>query len=548
MEIRLPSKSLSGNLPSALQYCYSTTTVVFSGNQLSGPIPSGLCDWIPNVVFLDLSGNNFNGSIPAGIVNCKFLNTLLLNGNKLSGIIPPELASLDRLRKFSVANNKLSGTIPSGLSQFGSSSFEGNNGLCGGSLGGCGGLSRTSLIIIIAAGVFGALVALLLAFAIWRWISVHPKGKKKKASGSSSVPSGVEGGMEDLGWVNRIRAHHLVQVTLFQKPIVKVKLADLMVATNDFQSSTVISTGGRTGKTYKATLSDGSTLAVKRLPGGEFSEKQFRSEMARLGQLRHPNLVPLLGFCVVEDERLLVFKHMASGSLSSLLHTSSAAGAEVLDWQTRLKIGIGASRGLAWLHHGIQSPIIHQNICSSVILLDEDHEARITDFGLKALMRRSSLGGAAFVDGEFGELGYVAPEYSSTMVASPKGDVFAFGVVLLELITGKKPLDSEEGFKGNLVDWVNYLAVNKRIGEAIDKRLLGNGNDDDIIKFMKVATSCVVSRPKERCLMNQVYNSLKEIAATAAGYDCSEHYDEFPLVYGIKDSIAGGSSNTEPTQ
>ncbi|KAL5740126.1 hypothetical protein ACOSQ2_029306 [Xanthoceras sorbifolium] len=225
----------------------------------------------------------------------------------------------------------------------------------------------------------------------------------------------------------------------------------------------------------KAVLLDGSVLAIKLLHTCKLGEKQFRSEVNRLGQLNHPNLATLLGFCVAEEERLLVYKYMSNGTLYSLLHGSNTE----LDWPIRFRIGLGAARGLAWLHH---SPFLHQNICSNVILVDEDFDARIMDFGLDRLMTSSYE--SVYVNGDLGEFGYIAPEYSSTMVPSPKEDVYGLGVVLLELVTGQKPLEistAEEGFKGNLVDWVNQLSNSDRIKDAIDKALCGNGYNEKIL-------------------------------------------------------------------
>ncbi|XP_062111762.1 probable inactive receptor kinase At1g27190 [Humulus lupulus] len=530
ISIQLQNMELSGQLPEPLKFCRSLQTLEISNNELSGSIPPQICTWLPYLVTLDLSNNRFTGSIPPEIVNCKFLNTLILDGNRLSGSIPYELGRLERLKKFSVANNDLTGTIPSDLSSFEKDWFEGNSGLCGAPLGSkCGGLSSKSLGIIIAAGAIGAAVSLILGFALWWWFFVRVSRKRRGFNVS-------DGGKDFGGWVGLLKAHKLAQVSLFQKPIVKVRLSDLLVATNNFDSQNiVIST--RTGVSYKAVLPDGSALAVKRLNACKLGEKQFRSEMNRLGQLRHPNLVPLLGFCVVEEEKLLVYKHMYNGTLYSQLNGSGNVNSQYgfLDWPTRLKIGVGAAKGLAWLHHSCQPPYMHQNISSNVILLDYDFEARITDFGLARLVGTRDSNDSSFVNGDLGEFGYVAPEYSSTMVASLKGDVYGFGVVLLELVTGQKPLEvyhGGEGFKGNLVDWVNQLISSGRSIDAIDNALSGKGDDDEILHFMKAACSCVVSRPKDRPSMYQVYESLKSVADK---HGFSEQYDEFPLIFGKQD-------------
>ncbi|KAJ7000318.1 probable inactive receptor kinase At1g27190 [Populus alba] len=531
ISLQLPLFQLSGKLPESLKYCHSLTTLDLSNNDLSGPIPPEICNWLPYVVTLDLSGNKFSGPIPPEIVNCKFLNSLILSGNKLTGSIPYGFGRLDRLKRFSVASNDLTGSIPEELGFFPKDAFDGNEGLCGKPLGKCGGLSSKSLGIIIVAGVIGAGGSLILGFVIWWWLFV-----RGKSGGGSGGVGGSGGKGDDSSWIGLLRSHKLVQVTLFQKPIVKIKLADILAATNSFDfENVVIST--RTGVSYQADLPDGSSLAIKRLNTCKLGEKQFRGEMNRLGQLRHPNLVPLLGFCVVEVEKLLVYKHMPNGTLYSQLHGSGfgIGQTSVLDWPTRVRVGVGAARGLAWLHHGCHPPYIHQYISSNVILLDDDFDARITDFGLARLISSPDSNDSSFVHGDLGEFGYVAPEYSSTMVASLKGDVYGFGVVLLELVSGQKPLDvsnAEEGFKGNLVDWVNQLASIGRSTDAIDKALVGKGHDDEIMQFLKVAWSCVVSRPKDRPTMYQIYESLKGMAEK---HGFSDKYDEFPLIFGKQD-------------
>ncbi|GAB4839886.1 hypothetical protein Ancab_020595 [Ancistrocladus abbreviatus] len=528
ISLQLPSFSLAGSLPSSLQFCRSLQTLILSGNRLSGPIPSQICSWLPYLVTLDLSANLLSGSVPSDFINCKFLNTLILSNNRLSGSIPYELGQLDRLKKLSLADNDLSGSIPDNLSKFGADGFSGNNRLCGQPLGSkCGGLSGRSLRVLIVAGVLGAAVSFLLGFLIWWWF-FDRKGKENGKDGEK-IGNGV-------GWVGKLLSHKLVQVVLFQKPIVKVRLVDLLAATNDFDDSKVV-VSTKTGASYEAVLPDGSALAIKRLGACKLSEKQFRSELNRLGQLRHPNLVPLLGFCVVEDEKLLVYKHMPNGNLYTRLHGGMNVGGKngVLGWGLRVRIGVGAARGLAWLHHGCQPPRMHQNISSNVILLDDDFEARITDVGLVRLMTLGNSCGSSISNGDFGEFGYVAPEYSSTMVASLKGDVYGFGVVLLELITGQKPLEVSNGgevFKGSLVDWVSHLSSTGRIKEAIDRSICGKGHDDEVMQLLRIACSCVASRPKDRPSMFRVYQSLRGMAEN---HGFSEHHDGFPLILDPQD-------------
>lgn len=514
--LSLQNLGLSGTVPSSLQYCHSLQNLVLSGNNLSGPIPAEICTWLPYLVTLDLSNNQFSGQIPPDLGNCSFLNIVILSNNRLSGNIPSTFANLGRLNRFSVSNNQLSGTIPSSLSRFTSDDFSGNSGLCGSPLGKCGRLSKRNLAIIIAAGVFGAAVSVLLGFGIWWWFFTRSRKKVRYGVGRDDSSS----------WADRLQAYKLVQVSLFQKPLVKVKLADLMAATNNFNPESILILT-RTGTTYKAVLPDGSALAIKRLNACKMSERQFRLEVTRLGQLRHPNLTPLLGFCLVEDEKLLVYKHMSNGTLSAVLN----GNVTLLDWQDRFRIGLGAARGLAWLHHGCQPPILHQNVSSNVIFLDDDFDARIVDFGLARLMTNAESDESSFVNGDLGEYGYVAPEYASTMVASLKGDVYGLGVVLLELVTGQKPLEVsgvEEGLKGNLVDWVNHLSASGRIEDAIDKSIRGKGHDEEIVQFLRIACNCVVSRPRERWTMHQVYEALKSIAEEQ-GF--SQQYDEFPLLF-----------------
>ncbi|RWV96195.1 hypothetical protein GW17_00041114 [Ensete ventricosum] len=275
---------------------------------------------------------------------------------------------------------------------------------------------------------------------------------------------------------------------MFEKSVSKMQLIDLMKATNDFDNENIIGTG-RTGTMYKATLPDGTFLAIKRLQDSQQSENQFVSEMATLGN------------------------YMAKGTLYDQLHVSGAQGGS-MEWPTRLKISIGAAKGLAWLHHSCNPRILHRNISSKCILLDEDYEPKISDFGLARLMNPVDTHLSTFVNGEFGDLGYVAPEYARTLVATPKGDVYSFGVVLLELVTGEKPTqvsNASESFRGSLVEWITFLSNNSLLQDAIDKSLIGKDYDSELLQFMKIACFCALSGPKERPTMFEVYQFLRAI-------------------------------------
>ncbi|KAK3189140.1 hypothetical protein Dsin_028701 [Dipteronia sinensis] len=501
LNIRLSNMDLKGQFPRGFENCSSMTGLDLSNNKFSGSIPSDISMRLHYVTTLDLSSNNFSGEIPSGLANCSFLNSLKLNDNRFTGKIPLELGLLNRIKTFSVANNLLTGPIPDiNAATISAEDYAGNLGLCGKLLKACQGAQRKSRVGIIAGAAIGGVTFTSLILGIVLCYFAHVAVKKKEED-----PEGNK-------WAKSITGTKGIKVSMFEKSVSKMRLSDLMKATNSFTKDNIIGTG-RTGTLYKAMLPEGCSLMVKRLQDSQRLEKEFISEMNTLGSVKHRNLVPLLGFCVAKKERFLVYKYMENGTLYDKLHLAEPEVSD-MDWPLRLRIAIGSARGLAWLHHNCNPRIIHRNISSKCILLDGDFEPKLSDFGLARLMNPIDTHLSTFVNGEFGDFGYVAPEYPRTLVATPKGDVYSFGVVLLELVTGEKPthlVNVPDSFKGSLVEWITQQSENSHLQTAIDKSLLGNGFENELNQFLRVACNCVLPTAKERPTMFEVYQLLRAI-------------------------------------
>ncbi|XXG89441.1 hypothetical protein AAC387_Pa12g1433 [Persea americana] len=289
------------------------------------------------------------------------------------------------------------------------------------------------------------------------------------------------------------------KISMFEKSVPKMRLINLMKATNNFNRNNIIGSG-RTGTMYRATLSNGSFLAVKRLQEPHHSDKHFISEMTTLGSTRHRNLVPLQGFCIAQQERLLVYKYMPKGTLHQHLHQLQSE----ITWPLRLRIAMGVARGLAWLHHHCHPCIIHGNISSKCILLDEHYEPKISDFGFARLMNLDES------EGNFCNLGHVDPKSECSSMATPMGDVHSFGMMLLELVSGKRPNKmaiAPQNLKGTLVQRINYLSNCYPINKSVIERECHG----DLIEVFRVACGCVAPA-SERPTMFEVHKILRAIS------------------------------------
>ncbi|CAN1235997.1 Probably inactive leucine-rich repeat receptor-like protein kinase At5g48380 [Linum grandiflorum] len=509
LNIRLADMGLKGQFPLGLKNCTSITGLDLSSNELSGPLPTNISQFIGFVTSLDLSSNAFSGEIPVNLANCSYLNVLNLDHNRLTGSIPGEISNLNRIKTFNVANNLLTGPVPRFINAtIPAENYANNPGLCGPPLDRCVSSKKTHSGIIIGATIAGGTVAAIgVTIALLIYFRKAPIMKKK-----DDDPEGNKWAKSLKGVKGTKASSTRTHVSMFEKSVSKMKLSDLIKATNNFHKDNIIGSG-RTGTTYKAVLEDGTALMVKRLQDSQRSEQEFLAEMATLGNVKHSNLLPLLGFCVASKERLLVYENMANGSLYVNLH-SDDEDRKPMEWSVRLKIAIRAAKGFAWLHHNCNPRILHRNISSKCIMLDAKFEPRISDFGLARLMNPIDTHLSTFVNGEFGDLGYVAPEYARTLRATPKGDVYSFGIVLLELVTSEKPTQvsrAPEDFRGNLVEWVKLLSSKSQLHDAMDKSLLGKGADSEVFQVLKVACNCVGEAQKERPSMFEVYQLLRAI-------------------------------------
>ncbi|KAK7322409.1 hypothetical protein VNO77_25788 [Canavalia gladiata] len=489
-----------------------------SYNLLSGSIPENLGE-MAYLQVLNIGHNRLTGNIPDSFGGLKAIGVLDLSHNEIQGFIPGSLEGLSFLSDLDVSNNNLTGLIPSGgqLTTFPASRYENNSGLCGVPLQPCGASNHSAAARAwkrkqpVAAGVVIGLLCFLLfvlglVLALYRVRKSHRKEELREKYIESLPTSGSS------SWkLSSFPEPLSINVATFEKPLRKLTFAHLLEATNGFSAESLIGSGGF-GEVYKAKLKDGCVVAIKKLihVTGQ-GDREFMAEMETIGKIKHRNLVPLLGYCKVGEERLLVYEYMKWGSLEAVLHDRAKGGGSKLDWTARKKIAIGSARGLAFLHHSCIPHIIHRDMKSSNILLDENFEARVSDFGMARLV--NALDTHLTVSTLAGTPGYVPPEYYQSFRCTAKGDVYSYGVILLELLSGKRPIDSSEfGDDSNLVGWSKKLYKEKRISEILDPELvMQTSSEGELHQYLRIAFECLDERPYRRPTMIQVMAMFKEL-------------------------------------
>ncbi|KAF7833906.1 putative serine/threonine-protein kinase PBL7 [Senna tora] len=345
-----------------------------------------------------------------------------------------------------------------------------------------------------------ALVALLGAFSYYCYI--RNKVAKRRKNQKYADPS------EKSEFANlQVVAEKGIQVFTFKQ---------LHSATGGFSKSNVVGHGGF-GFVYRGVLNDGRKVAIKFMDqAGKQGEEEFRVEVELLSRLRSPHLLALLGYCSDNNHKLLVYEFMANGGLQEHLYPVSNSNVipMKLDWETRLRIALEAAKGLEYLHEHVSPPVIHRDFKSSNILLDKKFHAKVSDFGLAKL--GSDKAGGHVSTRVLGTQGYVAPEYALTGHLTTKSDVYSYGVVLLELLTGRVPVDMKRPpGEGVLVSWALPLLTDReKVVKIMDPALEGQYSMKEVVQVAAIAAMCVQPEADYRPLMADVVQSLVPLVKT----------------------------------
>uniref|UniRef100_A0A3N7G6U7 Protein kinase domain-containing protein n=1 Tax=Populus trichocarpa TaxID=3694 RepID=A0A3N7G6U7_POPTR len=469
----LHNLNLSGEIPKDISNCRFLRELDVSGNALDGEIPNTL-DNMTSLEVLDLHRNQLDGSIPETLGSLSNLKLLELSQNNLSGTIPYSLGKLANLKYFNVSSNNLSGPIPSipKIQAFGTAAFLNNSGLCGvpldiscsGAGNGTGNGSKKNKVLsnsVIVAIVAAALI--LTGVCVVSIMNIRARSRKK-----DNVTTVVESTPLDSTDSNVI----IGKLVLFSKTLPS-KYEDWEAGTKALLDKECLIGGGSIGTVYRTTFEGGVSIAVKKLEtlGRIRSQDEFEQEIGLLG-------------------------------------TSTGVGNRELYWSRRFQIALGIARALSYLHHDCRPPILHLNIKSTNILLDENYEAKLSDYGLGRLLPiLDNYGLTKFHNA----VGYVAPELAQSLRSSDKCDVYSFGVILLELVTGRKPVESPTANEVVvLCEYVRGLLETSSASDCFDRSLRGF-SENELIQVMKLGLICTSEVPSRRPSMAEVVQVLESI-------------------------------------
>lgn len=561
-DVYLDVNNLSGNIPPEIGDMASLQVLQLCCNQLMGNIPTNIGS-LKKLNFLALQHNRLNGSIPASLGNLVVLKRLDLSYNQLSGPIPARLSTVQQLQVLDVQNNSLSGPVPSGLKRLnGRLHSENNPGLCGigfASLRNCSSWdnqntiqmepfnfkpfandtvpqstcihthpnanstqirsSNTSKLVKIA--IFSGGVALSFTLIISAILILIPQRRKKQKIGSTG-----DDASDDRLSTDQAKNFHprtpspLVSLEYSNKwdpmadcydgcgnfnefkPGFKFNIEDIESATQYFSKANLLGKSNFSA-VYKGIMKDGSVVAIKGINVifCKSSEDEFMKGLSLLTSLKHENLVKLRGFCCSKGrgECFLIYDFASKGKLSKYLDVGKWSS-YVLDLPTRISIINGIAKGIAYLHSkDTDKPaMVHQNISVEKVLIDDKYNPLISDSGLLKLLAEDATFSALKVSAA---LGYMAPEYVTTGRFTEKSDIYAFGVIIIQILSGKSKL-------GNLMQ---LAAESSRLEDFIDKNLVGKFNYSEVGKLTDIALLCTSGDPEQRPSIGVVIDELNKV-------------------------------------
>ncbi|XP_066381273.1 probable inactive receptor kinase RLK902 [Miscanthus floridulus] len=570
--LSLRLNGLSGALPADLASAAALRNVFLNGNRLSGGFPQAILA-LPGLVRLSLGGNDLSGPIPAELGNLTHLRVLLLENNRFSGEISD--VTLPPLQQFNVSFNQLNGSIPASLRSQPRSAFLGT-GLCGGPLGPCPGevspspapagqtpsptpvpsgsgggggssggtnggsggesghkskkLSGGAIAGITVGSALGAALLLFLLVCLCRR-SGGTRTRSLEMPPPAPAPAAAAGGRKAPEMTSGAAVAPLTTIGHPNAPMGQStsgkKLAFFgsaaAVAPFDLEdllrASAEVLGKGAFGTTYKAVLESGATVAVKRLKDVTLSEPEFRERISEIGELQHEFIVPLRAYYYSKDEKLLVYDFMPMGSLSAVLHGNRSSGRTPLNWELRSSIALAAARGVEYIH-STSSTASHGNIKSSNVLLGKSYQARVSDNGLNTLVGPSSSPSRT--------TGYRAPEVIDSRRVSQKADVYSFGVLLLELVTGKAPSQAALNDEGvDLPRWVQSVNRSEWGSEVFDMELMRHQTGEEpLAQLVLLAMDCVAQVPDARPSMAHVVMRIEEIKKSSGASNIEQVDDQ----------------------
>ncbi|XP_068647846.1 leucine-rich repeat receptor-like serine/threonine/tyrosine-protein kinase SOBIR1 [Aristolochia californica] len=534
-ELSLANNNLSFRLPSEIANCRKLELLNLRHNKLSGEVPQDI-SYLVALRSLDLSQNGFSGDL-GFLTHFPNLENLSLADNFFIGKVPPSLRSFRNLRFVNLTGNRLQNSFIPGMKI---EYYNDENTLAR--------PRRYRLAENSSGSTRGSIAPRSSPRSNNRSISVAPsagpttqvKPKKHKRPVSKWVFGFVGGSLSGILSgillsllfrlvMNCIRGRQKVSGLEIFSPLIKREEDLEFLEREDGLAALEIVGRGGCGEVYRAELPDGSNvklIAIKKIiatttnEGVDLSEedskllgkrmRQIRSEIQTVGHIRHRNLLPLLAHVTRPDCHFLVYEFMKNGSLQDVL-SQVTEGQRELEWTARHRIACGIAAGLEYLHLNHNPRIIHRDLKPANILLDDDLEARITDFGLAKAM--PELNTHMTTSNVVGTLGFIAPEYHQTLKFTEKCDIYSFGVLLAALVMGKLPSDQffQHTEELSLVKWLRNVMTSNDPKRAIDPKMVGNGYDEQMLLVLKIACFCTVEDPKERPNSKDVRTMLEQV-------------------------------------